>query len=60
MDKWSHCPNGVGAPHSCLFTPVLGTEVLKAPSCPRVLHSWDIRKLHLSDSLALLYGQTSP
>lgn len=56
MDKWSHCPNGVGAPHSCLFTPVLGTEVLKAPSCPRVLHSWDIRKLHLSDSLAFLYG----
>ena len=21
MGKWSHCPNGVGAPHSCLFTP---------------------------------------
>lgn len=36
---------GWALPHSCLFTPGLGTEVPKAPSCPRALHSWDIRKL---------------
>lgn len=52
MGKWSHCPNGLGPPYSCLFTPGLGTEVPKAPSCPRALHSLGIRKLHLSSSLA--------
>lgn len=39
IGKWSHCPNGLGPPYSCLFTPGLGTEVPKAPSCPRALLS---------------------